>query len=376
MKIIHIIGNLRIGGAETQLTRLAVELHKTGIRNLVVTLSTEPSRLINELRHSGIQVRAADMRGWRFPAGFLRLCRILRLEADSTTVIQNWMFHANLFGSMAARMAAPGAPVCWNIRQSMAPQSPSLKLISALSARLSSHLPARILCNAAATAQNYAKWGYAATRFQIIENGFDEFLFRPDPQLRAEFRAEIGVPDSTVLVGSVGRYDPAKGYDILLQAIKAASQAIPDARFVLVGRALCEAGDLKEWLRDPAVGGRVRLLPERPDVSKVMNGLDLFCLPSLSEAFPNVVAEAMACGVPCLVTNVGDAAAIVGDSGRIVDPGNPTALAEALISFVRMERGERRALGLQARRRIEEHYSIRRAAERYCDLYTGLLVRN
>jgi glycosyltransferase involved in cell wall biosynthesis len=208
----------------------------------------------------------------------------------------------------------------------------------------------------------------------IIPNGFDTDVHKPSQAARDAFRRELGIAGTTLLAGLIARAHPMKDHATFLQAAAVAARTM-DMQFVLVGRGVPESVEIKDLLASLGLAGKVRLLGERADVSGVMPALDVAVSSSYSEAFPNVVGEAMACGIPAVVTDVGDSAQIVGGTGRVVPAKNAPALAEAIVEVLSMEPGERQSLGLAARRRIIEEYSLRMAADRYQQLYRDLSGR-
>ena len=176
----------------------------------------------------------------------------------------------------------------------------------------------------------YAERGFDAAKLTVIPNGFDSSRFRPDPAARDEVRREIGVAPDAPLIGLVARYDPFKDHATFLRAAAALVRTRPDARFLLCGNRV-DAGnaELVEQIASLGLAEHVRLLGPRRDVQRIYAALDVLAQSSISEAFPLVLGEAMASGVPCAATDVGDSALIVGDTGRIVPPRNPEALAGA-----------------------------------------------
>ena len=215
--------------------------------------------------------------------------------------------------------------------------------------------------------------GYAADRMIVIPNGFDLSLFQPSTEARQIIRREMGLADDTPLVGAVGRYHPHKDYDNFAQAASGIARRIPDAHFLLCGKDLdWNNGELRRTIERHGLGERFHLLGRRSDIPAIQASLDVAVLSSCTEGFPNVVGEAMACAVPCVVTDVGDAAHIVGETGRVVPPRDPEALSRACVDLLQMSPDVRRQLGTRARRRIERHFSIDRITETYTNLWGGL----
>jgi glycosyltransferase involved in cell wall biosynthesis len=241
-------------------------------------------------------------------------------------------------------------------------------------ASLSGILPAQIVCNSVKAQDIHIKKGYRADKIVVIPNGFDLNMFRPDPLCRTSVRMELAVPEEAPLIGMVARFDPQKDHLTFIRAAKHLTQRYRKAQFLLCGdgvtwdnRALCEpieALGLKKYFH---------LLGQRGDIPRLMASLDVFTLTSSSgESFPNVVGEAMACGVPCVATDIGDSAQIMGDTGKIVRSGDALAIAAGWEELLFLSAAARLRIGKELRRRIEENYSLPDIAKRYESLYATL----
>jgi glycosyltransferase involved in cell wall biosynthesis len=211
----------------------------------------------------------------------------------------------------------------------------------------------------------------------LIPNGFDLRAFGPNPEARAHFRTELGLDDHAIAVGMIGRFVPLKNHRMFLDAATSVGERCPSTRFVLAGAGVDgENAELAAWIGQTGLPDRFHLLGQRPDMPKLMAGLDLLAMPSRVEAFPMVLGEAMACGVPCIAADVGDAALIIGKTGRIVPPGDAMALAGALVDLASLPFEVRRSLGITARERIAERYDIETVAARYTDHWLALAGRS
>ncbi|MGH7860054.1 MAG: glycosyltransferase, partial [Candidatus Binatia bacterium] len=270
------------------------------------------------------------------------------------------------------------APVVWNLRHSDFDPSRRKRTFGwtvSACARLSRIVPARIVSCSEESLRVHAAIGYPAERMVVIPNGFDLDRFRPDPDARAALRREIGVPDAVPLVGLVGRYHAEKDHRTFFAAAARLYAARPDARFLLCGPKITwETPDLVAEITAAGLAERCILLGRRDDMARINAALDVACSSSATEGFPNVIGEAMACGVPCVATDVGDSARIVGDTGRIVPRRDPEALAAALREVLDLDPARRRQLGLAARRRVEERFSLSSVVARYEDLYREVAV--
>ena len=232
-----------------------------------------------------------------------------------------------------------------------------------LGALASRAIPSKIIYGSNAAALAHTRHGYPADASVVIPNGIDVERFRPDEQHRSSIRTELGFADDAIVVGLVGRFDPLKDHRTFIEA----AARVPGVVFVLAGDGITSDNiDLMTWIRDAGIERHTHLLGRRMDIERVTAAFDVAVLSSYSEGFPNVVAEAMACGVPCVVTDVGDAAEIVADTGVVVPPRDAAALAAGIIQLISEDRRQR---GARARARIESEYSLDAMVARYDALH-------
>ncbi|HYG84893.1 MAG TPA: glycosyltransferase [Azospirillum sp.] len=234
-----------------------------------------------------------------------------------------------------------------------------------------SPMPDAVVINSETGRRVHEYYGYEPRSWEMIPNGFDLTRFRPDAAARQRMRAELGVPDVVVLIGLPARFDPMKDHLTFLAAATNLVEKEPNVGFVLIGRGLT---DDNQWLRSRiaacGLGKHVHLLGERKGIDRLLPGLDIVTLSSaFGEGFPNVLGEAMACGVPCISTDVGDAAHIIGDTGLVVAVRDPTAMAVAWRTLILAGAERRRELGRRARERIAENFSLPLIIGRYEALY-------
>ena len=376
MKILHVITGLDVGGAETALYRLATHMNPSDFHNRVVSL-IPPGIMGEKLADAGVQVDSLDMqRGVPSPAGLWRLVRIIRDWRPD--VVQTWLYHADLAGLIASRMAFPlggGPKVAWNIRCSFMALDEyrrmtgmTLKACSALSG-----LPDMVLTNSHEAKRFHGELGYTPKRFEVIPNGFDTERLHPDVEARRAVRDELSIAQENFIIGHVARFDAMKDHETFIKAAASIAARYADVTFVFVGRNVdYDNLDLAAWMRQAGLPPeRVRLLGERDDIPRLMAAMDIHVSSSTGESFPNVVGEAMACGVPNIVTDVGDSARLVGETGRVVPPSDFTAL-EAAMSTVVDDRSGAQALGDAARNRVKLRYSLASVVQQYSSLYHQL----
>lgn len=367
---LHIITGLNDGGAEAVLYRLCK--HDTDTLHRVVSL-TSAGKYGPMLEALGVDVTCLEMpRGRVTTSGLVRLWRAIRAGQPDT--VQTWMYHANLLGGLAAWVAGR-RNIAWGIHHTnLIPGETSrgTMLVARACAWISHVVPRRILCCAEKAIEVHAALGYDRKRMVFTPNGYDLADFRPDALAGADVRGGLGLGDGR-MIGFVARYDPLKDHDTLLAAlVRLRGQRIAP-HCLLVGTGLDRGNTiLTSRIRALGLSDQVRLLGRRDDVPAIMNALDLHVMSSISEGFPNVIAEAMACGTPCISTDVGDAVAIVGDTGWIVPRRDPDALAEAIAqALAARARPEWPARQAAARRRIETHFAVDRMVENYRAAWFG-----
>ncbi len=308
------------------------------------------------------------------PAALVRLIRHLRRTRPD--ILQTWMYHADLAGGLAARIAR-SIPVAWNIRHSdLDPDHMKKRTISIAKwcARLSRRLPERIVCCSRASMETHAAIGYDRERMVVIPNGFDTALLKPDDGARSSVRRELGLDRDTPLVGLVARYHPQKDHATFFRAAGILHAEMPEVRFVLCGKGVtAENRDLAGLTGEAGLADTVFLLGRRDDIPRIQASLDIASSSASSgEGFPNIIGEAMSCGVPCVVTSVGDSAEIVSDCGVVVEPGDPEALAAGWKKILAMNSGDRSSLAGRCRERIENRFEIGAVTARYEVMYLGM----
>ncbi|MDX1932935.1 MAG: glycosyltransferase [Capsulimonadales bacterium] len=377
IRIAHIITGLRTGGAETMLFKLLSRTSPDRFRPSVWCL-TDDGPVADRIRELNIPVTCLGMRrGLPDMAGVLRLSAQLR--AFRPEIVQTWLYHADVAGGIAARMAGCRT-VVWNIRNSSFDPSRAKRatvLLARVGARLSRSIPDAILCCSEVAKREHIALGYASERFVLLPNGFDIRQLKPDPDARVAVRSELKFPAETPLVGMVARFDPQKDHDNFLRAAARIAAVRPDVGFVCCGDGVDpDQPALRSRAASGGIGERVRFLGRRSDIPRLNAAFDVAVSSSrYGEGFPNVIGEAMACGVPCVVTESGDGPFLVGDTGKVVPTGNDAALADALLELLSLPPERRAERGQAARQRVIDHFEIGAVAERYAEFYVSLLSR-
>jgi len=370
VRIAFVTTGLGTGGAESALFKLVERIDRGGFSPMVVSLTT-PGEFGPRFERIGVPVHSLGMRfGVSALVGVIRLAK--RLSAFKPDLVQTWMYHADLLGGVAARLAGVG-PVIWGIRHSdlsIDHNKRSTLAVVRICARLSSTIPIRILSCSKRACEIHAAAHYAAGKFVVIPNGFELDRFAPSDEARASVRAELGLRPETPLVGHVGRWHPQKNHAGLITAFAAVRSRRPDVRFVLAGTDVERANrPFWELVVDAGLADVCHPLGRRDDVPRLMASLDVLASSSHGEGFPNVLGEAMAAGVCCAVTDVGDCAEVVGTTGRVAVAGDTQSLAAGVVSLLELPAAERKQLGQRARARVMQSYEIGEVVQRHERFY-------
>lgn len=371
IKVVHLITGLGSGGAESMLLKLLCGIDRDRFENVVVSLTTD-GWLGESIRQMNIPVYCMGMRpGLKTVTLFPRLIGLLRNERPA--VLQTWLYHADLLG-LVASWFCPSGTLVWNVRTAdfAVHSGRIMKWTIKLCAWLS-RFPDAVIANSEVGRRVHASLGYQPRHWSVIPNGFDLTRYRPDLSAARSVRNELGLSPETLLVGLVARHDPVKDHANFLQAARLLIVRFPDVHFVLVGaNAVPTNSALAQLIATHGLQGHVHLLGERADIPRLTAALDIATSSSYLEGFPNVIGEAMACGVPCVVTDVGDSATLVGDSGKIIPPRDPVKLAGAWQELIQAGAEGRHQLGHTARQRIDANYGLENIIRRYETLYCSL----
>lgn len=368
-RVVHVVTGFQVGGAETALYRLVTQPQAGGYRHTVVALTPEGG-MYQRFKDAGVELVVLDFR--RSPvAGFLRLLRLMRsLQPD---IVQTWLYHADLFGGLAARMA--GIPsVIWGIHTTHISGGPlATAIVRRCCAWLSHRIPHTIICVAEAARREHVRLGYDPSRIVVVPNGFDLSFLAASPEQRMQLRQHCGIADEHIVIGTVGRFNVDKDHRSFVRAAARLAAQDERLRFLMVGKGL-ESGnaELASWIAATGYPERYILLGERSDIPSCLAAMDIFCLSSRTEAFPLAVGEAMAMGLPCVSTDVGDIAQLLGETGVIVPKADPEALADAVAGLLRLAPDGRQRLGQQAQARIRREFSIERVRARVEGIYDAV----
>jgi glycosyltransferase involved in cell wall biosynthesis len=367
-----LVRSLDAGGAERQLIELVKHLDRSQIQAVIVTFY-EGGLLRSELENDkDISLYCLGKGGrWELLRFFDRLIKLIKLEKPD--LIHGYLDVPNLFALLAGRLT--GCKVIWGLRASQRDLSSydwTVGVIYRLTKWLS-FWPDCIIVNSHAGKTFHVNQGYYSKRMKVISNGIDTKRFYPDVESGIKYRHQFNIIDKDVLIGQVGRLDPRKDPENFLRAAAILIQNHPELRFIYIGDGPPPYRELLKTLsKELGISEKLIWTGTISDMRTVYNALDVLSLSSSTEGFPNVVGEAMACSIPCVVTSVGDATWIVGDEGIVVPPENSSALADGLEQMIIMSVESRKAMGARARARVETCFEVNALADRTGQLFMDL----
>ena len=375
LRIIFIVTGLPVGGAEFALCRLIKALPST-VEPRVICLR-EMGHVGLEIEKLGVVVDCLGMNPkYPSPLALFRLTQMLKKSQPD--IVQTWMYHADLFGGLAATMACSGVPIVWSVRRfSLSPRYTKFLtiVIAKICAWLSHTIPSAIIFNSKSSQNRHVHFGYLANRTCVIPNGVDLTEFRPNPVARLAIRHELDIPVGSPLVGVIARFDVTKNHVGFIRIAAALHRRMPHCHFLFAGDGVDGTNpQLTEEIHSAALGDHVHFLGIRSDIPDLMAALDVLAMPSWAEAFPNVLAEAIACGTPCVSTDVGDASYILEGAGFVVPVGDHDKFALRLEELICLPDEDRRAMGVLARARSESLFSVGQMGSRYLALYESLMI--
>ena len=365
--------SLEVGGAEIQLSLLARNLDLDRFELIVISLY-ERGALVEELESAGISVIGLGKRGrWDLVGPYRHLVEILR--SFNPEIVHSFLGPPNIL----AALAKPRLDHCrlvWGFRASnmdLARYDWSHRVTEILQ-KILSRRPDRIVVNSHAGRKFSTSHGFPATLQTVIPNGIDTEKFTRDHDAGQSIRDDGGIPPASPLIGIIARLDPMKDHHTVLRAASLALASNPGLRFVCVGDGPPYVREtLQNFASSLGLDASVTWTGLRRDLPTIYSALDIATLTSaFGEGFPNAVGEAMSCQVPCAVTDVGDAAVVVGDTGIAVPPSQPDAMAAAWQSLTTEPKDQRQARAEKSRARIVEHFSVSAMIQAHADLYLEL----
>jgi len=373
MKVLHIITGLNKGGAETLLCNLCE--YDNQFKHTIISLSDIKDFDLS-FSKKNIKVFSLNFQDGKIKiSGIYKLYRLIK--KFNPDIVQTWMIHADFIGGIVARLAGI-KNIFWGVHHTiLLPGKVKFSTIFILkcNAFLSNFVPKKIIYCAEKSRLIQESIGFNKSKGLVIQNGYNIKNFSQNDILRKDFRNELGCSDNDFLIGHVGSYHPLKDQSSLIDALAFLNKKGFEYSAVLVGKNLDNNNhDLVSKIRENGLTDHIILLGERNDIPAVMNGIDLFVLSSLSEAFPNVLNEAMACGTPCVTTNVGDASLIVDNTGWVVPPKDPKAIANAVFNAVDEKQSDNLTWTKrknECHKRIADHFTLEKMLKKYKEAWAS-----
>ena len=375
MKIVYLTTSLGMGGGQVMLYDLLSKIDRDRFEPTVISL-IDKGVFGEQIEQLGIPVHSVGMLVGKPSISSAK--RIIELiKQAQPDLIQGWMYHGNLAAQFFNFISRQKTPVLWSIHHSLHDLSSEKPLTQAIVrfGSWSSKYVSKVAYVSEKSKDQHQEIGYAHNNSCVVPNGFNIAKYQPSAQVRQKFRQELGISDDTFLIGSLARYHPMKDHANLLKAAKVLLTQSPNTKFVLIGTNVDNQNSaLTDLIEELGIGENVYLLGQRRDIPEITPALDILTSSSAyGEAFPLVIGEAMACGIPCVVTDIGDSGWIVGDTGKAVPPKDPNALAQAWQEMINLEPAARAQKSLAARNRIVEKFALDSIVKEYETIYRSVV---
>lgn len=373
MKILHIITGLENGGAENTLYKVCK--YDSVNKHIIISL-TKKGKYFSYFKNLGMEVHCLNLKFYSI-INIFRLVKIINFIRPD--ILQTWLIAGDLVGGITGKLAGV-KNIVWNIHFSnlkMGSTKIRNLIIIKILAKLSYLIPKKIIVVSKNGLKNCKKLGYCKEKLIFIPNGYELRIFNSNKNLKYLFRKKFKIQKKIPILGNVSRFDPIKDHNTLLEALSIIRKK-RDFLCILVGLNLNKKNKvLVNKIKELNLIKNIILLGPKNNIPKVMNGLDLHILTSISEAFPNVVVEAMACQTPCVATDVGDCSFIIGKTGWVVPPRNPIKLAKVLenaLCEIGTQKWNKRKK--HSRERIKENFDIDRMIKSLNNLWKVILNKN
>ena len=373
MRLLIITTGLDVGGAERAIYNLVLGgLDKIGEIHVV---SLRDTSYYGELfRSHGVNVTCLNLQNpINLLPGFLKL--FLLMKRYKPNLIQGWMYHGNIFSLLVSRLTLSKVKVVWGVRQSIYDinKEKSLTRLTIRLCALLSSFSDRIIYNSIKSKAQHEDLGFDSENGLFIPNGFDMNIWKSSKNTRKAIRSEFEIYGNVFVIGYIGRFHPMKNIPMIFIALKEILKANENVLFLIAGENTGQENPALNDFYEQLPPNQVISLGIRHDVPNIMKCLDLLCLTSSwGEGFPNVIGEAMSSGVPCISTDVGDSALVIGDTGWVIQPGD----AEALRSAIKLAIGESKAShqnrSLSSSQRILDNYQLKAVVQRYFEIYSTI----
>lgn len=369
MRILHIITSLGDGGAEKTLYKICK--YNTNHENIVISLAG-PGKYYPLLKKLGVKTYCLSVNIFTIFIKFFSLLKIIKFYKPD--IVQTWLVHADFIGGIAAKLCGV-KNIIWNIRYTdlkIRKSKLTTIIIVKILSYLSFFIPISIILNSKKAKKIYKKKGYNKKKFVFIPNGYDLSILKPDRLERERFRKKLRIKKNIIIIGNIARYDPKKDHANLIRAISLLKLKNHNFLFILVGRKVSKHNkELNSLIKKFQLSDKVKLIGQSKNIVQILNGIDIYVQSSsFGEGFPNVVAEAMSCGIPCVVTDVGDFSFIVGKTGYSIPPCDPKILGKTIekaINQIGTKQWNKKKY--ESRLRIKNNFNIKKMINNYNNLW-------
>jgi glycosyltransferase involved in cell wall biosynthesis len=373
--ILFLIRSMHVGGTERQLVALAKGLDKHRF-DVHIALLYGDGALLKELKDvQNIEVTDLEKKGrWDLVKFFWRLIRFIR--HNSFDIVYSFLPDVNLIATLAVFFGRHRHRLIWGIRASNLDfhRHGRLPKISYRLQRLLAGIPDIIVSNSEAGLSSIVRLNPFVKKTVVIPNGIDLQRFRPNIDARIEYRKRLNVTDHERLIGIVARIDPMKDYETFIESVSILERKVKNLRFICIGGGPADyRARLAKFAAKKKIDEKIIWYGTCFEMPSMYNALDIVCSASShGEGFSNAIGEAMACGIPCVVTDVGDSKMIVGDAGVVVAPGEPEALAAGIQKILQRKAENKDLLADQVRRRIVSNFSVDQLVSRTSTVFENV----
>ncbi len=374
IKVAHISTGLETGGAEVQLQRLLAAFNKNKFEMMLIGLDRD-TYLADRIRELGIPVHTLDLK--KNPRAIVKAYQLLK--AFNPDVIHGTLYEGGVVGTVFRRFLAKKPPVIWTIHDGLENyrKEPLRKQIQLRLWGLMSGLPECLMYVSHLSCEQHLAWGFNNKKALVIPNGVDTQRFQPNPAAGKTIRKSLNIPQDAFVIGITARFHPVKNHAGFINSAAILAKSHPGTHFIMVGTNIDGNNQaLVDLIKSHGLQDNIHMLGNREDIPDIVNAYDVAALTSFGEAFPLTLGEAMAVGVPCVATDVGDNDYIIKDTGRVVPADDDMAMANAWKDMLEMDKNQFKQLGEAALQRVLSKLAFSQQVQQHEGLYETLHMHN
>lgn len=367
-KILHIIPGLKIGGTEKSLLKFIINSNNQ-FNHIVFSLTTD-GKMDEIFHHNNVKLVKFNLKNKFIPEIINMKNEIKKVDPN---IVYTWLYPANIIGGIVCKFLGY-KKIVWGLRGTSIPQSYfSIQgFFVLISIFFSYFIPQKIICNALSVKNFHSSILFDKKKIEVIFNGFDKIKTNKISFEDKKILLNKQINKNTIIIGTIGRYDALKGYEMLISSISTLKKKYKHIKLVMVGRGLnYDNIKIYKLLMDLSLLDDVLLLGEQKNPNKFMEIFDIFCLSSLKEGFPNVLCEAMIHGKLCVSTDVGDVSNILAETGIVVK-NNQKNFSEGIEKIINMNDNDKKQMSLSAKNRVEMLYSTKKNTNHLTNLLNDL----